>query len=157
MWLGTSGCSSVSIQSNEDPASVHKLSRLFILIRQDDVKNRQLTDDLMADLGICFSNRPTRIEVAVISPLNLDDNVYDRKVREFDADSVLTISMQHFIVDPYGGMPTINYDASLFDAFTKKRLWRAAIVNSGSTEAMERRMQKMAQSIVSQLERDGFL
>lgn len=157
VWLGTSGCSNISLQSNVDAAAVHKVNRIFILIKQDDLKTQKLAHDLAADLELCFSNRPTHIEVAILSPLDLDDNSYNHRISAFDADSVLTISMRSVVVDPYGGLPTINYDASLFDPVTKKRLWRAAIVNSGSTDAMGRRMSKMVESIVTQLEHDGFL
>ena len=152
-----SGCSSVSIQSNEDPAAVRKVSRLFIFIQQGDAKNRALADYLAADFRNCFSNRPTRFDVVITTPLDLDERAYDRRMNVFDADSVLTITMRTASVDLAGGYPTINYDASLFDRVTKQRIWRADIVNSGSPEVMEQRMQKMATAIVSQLEHDGFL
>lgn len=152
-----SGCTSISLESNKDAAAVHKVNRLFILIRQDDVKTRQLANDLAVDCGICFSNRPTRIEVAIISPLDLDDSGYNRRISAFDSDSVLTIAIRTAMLDQSGGFRTINYDVSLFDPATKKRLWRAAVVNSGSPEIMEKRMRKMVEAIVSKLDEDGFL
>jgi hypothetical protein len=151
------GCSTVSLQSNSDPAAIHRVNRLFIIIQEGDAKNRALADYLAADFRNCFSNRPTFFEVAITTPLDLDERDYERRINAFDADSVLTIGMRSVVADPYGGYPTINYDASLFERLTKKRIWRADIVNSGSPEVMEQRMQKMATAIVSQLEHDGFL
>ena len=152
-----SGCTSISVQSNKDAAAVHKVSRLFILINGGDAQNQELSNILAADLVDCFSNKPAKIQVCITSPLDLDDTAYRARMMTFMADSILTISPQNRVVDPYGGFPTIVYDASLFDPATKKREWRASITNSGGTEVMGRRMRKMAESIVSKLELDGFL
>jgi hypothetical protein len=62
-----------------------------------------------------------------------------------------------FVVSEYGGYPTIMYDVSLFDPEVKKRLWRGSVNNSGGTALMSRRMREMAEAIVSQLSKDGFL
>jgi len=136
---------------------VHHVNRLVIFIVEGDAKDRLLADYLAANFRNCFSNRPTQYDVAITTPLDLDERDYERRINSFQADAVLTVTIRHTVVDIAGGYPTINYDASLFDRATKRRIWRADIVNSGSPEVMEKRMQKMAAAIVSQLEHDGFL
>ena len=152
-----SGCTSVSLESNKDAAAVHKINRLFILINQGEVKSQPLSKSLAAAFENCFSNTPTRVDIAIASPLDLDESGYKSRMETFNADAVLVVGVQTFIVDQFGGYPTIMYDASLYDSAMKKREWRAAINNSGGTALMNRRMKEMSESIVSQLKLDGFL
>lgn len=151
------GCSTISMQSVKDAGAVHKLNRLYIFVKCGEVKNLPMMNNLAAGLVNCFSNQPAKVQVTVTSPLDLDPNVYDRQIKEFAPDSVLILSMTASVVDPYGGYPNMTFDAGLFNPATKKLEWRASIVNSGSTDVMDRRMRKMSDSIVNQLKLDGFL
>ena len=151
------GCSTVTMQSAKDADAVHKINRLYIFIKCGEIKQSTMMNNLASDLTNCFSNQPVMAKITVTSPLNLDPKVYERQVKEFAPDSVLIISVAASVVDPYGGYPNITFDASLFDPGAPKMKWRASIVNTGSTDAMERRMRKMAESIINQLKLDGFL
>jgi hypothetical protein len=155
--LGGAGCTSISVQSATDLAAVRKLDRLFIVINQDDVKKEPLTQSLRVSLQGCFTNGTPIMEMFIPSPLDLDERALDRRVRDFHPDAVLIVSLKTFTVDQTGGYPNMDYDASLFEATTHKRIWRAAINNSGSTDLMDRRMREMAGKIVQQLRQDGFL
>jgi hypothetical protein len=155
-WFGA-GCTSVSLQSSKDASAVRKTDRLFIIINQDDVKKQQLAKSLAVSFQGCFTNGAPIVEMSVLSPLDLDESAVDRRVRDFHADTVLIVSLKTFIIDETGGYPNMVYDASLYEASTHKRIWRAAINNSGSTDLMDRRMREMAEKIVQQLRQDGFL
>lgn len=151
------GCTSVKLQSTKDPAAVRKVNRLFVLINQGETENQKLSGELIDQFRNSLSNSPVLLEFSIISPLELDERVHDVKIKQFEADSVLAIRVTTFIVSEYGGYPTIIYDVSLFDSEMKKRLWRGSVNNSGGTALMSRRMREMAEAIVTQLKKDGFL
>ena len=104
-----------------------------------------------------LSNSPVQFEVAAVNPLTLDENIYNAKIDEFNPDDVLIIRVQSSVIDPFGGYPSIRYDASLMEAITKKREWRAIIDSTGDTGVMNRRMKETAETIISRLKQDGFL
>ena len=155
--LCAAGCSTVTVQSAADPAAVHKLDRLFILIDSRQVTDQELARSLVANFVVCSTNTTAQIRATAAGPLDLDGTVYDRQITAFHPDAVLVISKQEFVADAYGGYPSITYDASLYQPITKRKIWRASIVNKGSSDVMERRMRKMAESIINQLKLDGFL
>jgi hypothetical protein len=159
--LGTlvlgSGCTSVKLKSTKDPAAVRKINRLFVLINQGETDNAKLSNQLIEHFRNALSNSPVQVEFSIASPLDLDEKVHDSKIKQFDAEGVLSVSVTTFILSEYGGYPTIIYDVSLFDPELKKRLWRGSVNNSGGTALMNRRMREMAEAIVSQLKKDGFL
>ena len=156
LFLGA-GCTSVNLKSTKDPAAVRKINRLFVLINQGETDTPKLSNELTQHLRNSLSNSPVKLEFSVMSPLELDERVHDAKIKQFDADGVLVIRVTTFIISEYGGYPTIIYDVSLFDPEIKKRLWRGSVNNSGGTALMNRRMREMAEAIVSQLRKDGFL
>jgi hypothetical protein len=156
------GCTSVSLDSvsmatNEDKAAVHKVDRLFIVVNQGEGKNQPLSQSLVKAFQGCFTNATPQMDITVVSPLDLDENAYQSRISNFNADAVLVIAVKTFIVDETGGYPVILYDASLYEPTLHKRIWRAAINNSGGTALMDRRMREMAEKIVQQLHQDGFL
>jgi hypothetical protein len=156
LFLGA-GCTSVKLKSTKDPAAVRKISRLFVLINQGETDNPKLSNELSEHFRNSLSNAPVQLEFSIMSPLELDEKIHDSKIKQFNADAVLTIRVTTFVVSEYGGYPTIIYDVSLFDPEMKKRLWRGSVNNSGGTALMNRRMREMAEAIVSQLRKDGFL
>jgi len=156
LFLGA-GCTSVKLKSTKDPAAVRKINRLFVLINQGETDNPKLSNELIEHFRNSLSNSPVKLEFSIMSPLDLDEQVHDAKIKQFDADAVLVIRVTTFILSEYGGYPTIIYDVSLFDPEMKKRLWRGSVNNSGGTALMNRRMREMAEAIVSQLKKDGFL
>lgn len=151
------GCTSISLESNKDPASVRTLRRVFILISASDTKDQTLATSLETAFRECFTNATPVVEVAITSPLDLDEHALTSRMVRFTPDAVLTVSAKSRVVDTYGNYPRIVYDASLFDPIAKKRIWRASIENAGSTEVMDWRMREMAEKIVQQLHQDGFL
>jgi hypothetical protein len=152
-----SGCTSVKLKSTKDSAAVKKVNRLFVLINQGETDKPTLSNQLIGHFRNALTNTPVRCEFSISSPLDLDEKVHDAKIKEFNADGVLSISVTTFILSEYGGYPTIIYDVSLFDPESKKRLWRGSVNNSGGTALMNRRMREMADAIVAQLKKDGFL
>jgi hypothetical protein len=158
IFMGCSiGTSMVTIQATKDPSAVQKIGRLFILINHGDLGHPGYSRDLAADLQSTLSNPPPVLKISVISPLALDESVYDKKIKEFKPDAVLVIRLSTSVVDEAGGYPMLKYDVSLFDPMMKKRLWRGAVNNSGGTAFIQRRMHDMAEAIVNQLRQDGFL
>lgn len=155
--LFVAGCTSVKLQSTKDPAAVRKLSRLFILINQGETDSANLSNELAGYFRNSLSNSPVELEFSIVSPLELDERVHEAKVKQFGADAILAIRVATFVVSEYGGYPTIVYDVSLFERDFKKRLWRGSVNNSGGTALMSRRMREMAEAIVAQLRKDGFL
>ena len=155
--LFVAGCTSVSLKSTKDPAAVRKINRLFVLINQGETDNQKWSNELIEHFRNSLTNSPVRLEFSIVSPLELDERVHDARIKQFDADAVLVVRVTTFVVSEYGGYPTIMYDVSLFDPEVKKRLWRGSVNNSGGTALMSRRMREMAEAIVSQLSKDGFL
>jgi hypothetical protein len=162
------GCAdmSVTLQSNKDTTAIYHVRRLFVFIDQGSFETqpvskklaKQLKSDVLAaSLKNCLSNTSVQLEIGVVNPLALDDKIYETKIHEFLADSVLTIRIKHVVMDQFGGCPIIYYDASLFDEITHKYIWRALINNSGNPETMDQRMQKMAEAIIAQIRADGFI
>jgi hypothetical protein len=151
------GCTSVKLQSTKDPAAVRKIDRLFVLINQGETDNPKLSSELVDHFRNSLSNSPVKLEFSIMSSLELDEQIHDAKIKQFEAEAVLVIRVTTFIVSEFGGYPTIIYDVSLFDPELKKRLWRGSVNNSGGTALMNRRMREMAEAIVSQLKMDGFL
>ena len=151
------GCTSISLESNKDPAAVRKLNRLFVLINQGDTKNKPLSQSLSSAFREYFTNGTPQVDIAIASSLDLDESAMRSRMAGFTPDAILTISAVNYVVDPYGNYPRIVYDVSLFDPIAKRRIWRASIDNSGSTDFMDRRMREMARKIVQQLQLDGFL
>lgn len=87
----------------------------------------------------------------------MDEQVHSAKIKQFNADAVLVIRDISFNVNKYGDYYSIMYDVSLFDPELKKRFWRASVNNIRGLEIDDPRMRKMAEAILSQLKKDGFL
>jgi hypothetical protein len=151
------GCTSVTINSNKDEASVHQLNRLFVIVNHGEVKDKQLSNELIDGFKGCFSNAPVQVDYSIMSALDLDATAQTDKIKAFNPDAILLVSVTTYVMAEYGGYPTILYDASLYNPDHTKRLWRAAINNSGGTALMDRRMHEMAGKITTQLQTDGFL
>lgn len=157
LTLLITGCTSVQLVANKDAGAVKKLQRLFVVVNHGEANKQKLSTDLIAQFRSSLTNSLVQAEYAVVSALDLDDRVLDEKIKAFNPDAVLVIRVANYVVDQYGGYPTIRYDVSIFDHATKKRVWRSAVNNSGGTALMERRMREMADKIIGQLRDDGFL
>jgi len=152
------GCTSVTIKSNKDESSVRQLNRLSIVINHGEVSNNELSNYLIDGFKECFSNAPVQVDYSIISALDLDTKSQTERVKSFNPDAVLVVSVSTYVIAAeYGGYPEIKYDASLFDPGLTKRFWRAAVDNSGGTALMKLRMHQMAGKIATQLQTDGFL
>jgi hypothetical protein len=152
-----SSCTSISVKSNKDASASRKINRLFVIVNHGEVNDQKYSNELIQSLKNCLSNSPVQLEFSVMTPLDLNPEMHQEKVRAFDAEAVLVISVSTYVINEFGGYPTILYDASLFDPEQKKRLWRGAINNSGGTALMKRRMREMAEKLVGQLRHDGLL
>ena len=152
------GCTSITIKSNKDAASVKQLDRLYIVVNHGEVTDKSLSNYLIDGFKSCFTNSPVKVDYGVMSALDLDPKVMTDEIKAFNPDAVLVVSVSTFVVAAeYGGYPTIIYDASLYNPDHTKRIWRASIDNSGGTALMKRRMREMAGKISMQLQTDGFL
>ena len=155
--LLVAGCTSVTIKATRDPHAVHRVERLFVVINHGDLSHESYSQQLAASLASLLSNPPPVIEISVVSPLELDEKIHDRQLQQFKPDAVLVIRLTTAVVSEYGGYPTLQYDASLFDPKTERRLWRGSVNSSGGTALMQRRLRETAEVIVKQLRKDGFL
>lgn len=152
------GCTSITIKSNKDASAVRQLNRLSIVINHGEVSDKALSNYLIDGFKSCFSNAPVQVDYTVLSALDLDTKSHEQQIKAFNPDAVLEVSVTTYVVSAeYGGYPTIMYDASLYNPDLTKRLWRAAIDNSGGTALMKLRMHQMAGKIATQLQADGFL
>jgi len=151
------GCTSVKVQSTKDAQAVRKIERLFVLINHGDLGNQPYSNDLANNLRSVLSNPPPVMGISIVSPLELDERVHEAKIKQFNPDAVLVIRLTTAVLNEYGGYPILKYDASFFDPKMDKRLWRGAVNNSGGTALMKRRMREMAEVIIGQLRKDGFL
>ena len=155
--LALGGCTSVKVQATKDVESVRRLERLFLLINHGDMGNQPYSTNLANHFRMVLSNPPPVLEIGIVSPLELDEKVHQIRVEQFKADAVLVVRLTGAVLSQYGGYPVLTYDASLFDPPMKKRMWRGVVNNSGGTGLMNRRMREMAEALVAQLRKDGFL
>jgi len=151
------GCTSVQLQSNKDESGLVKLKRLFVLVNHGEADKQPYSTDFAAALKATLTNEPVELEIVIASPLDLDTKMYQKRIDAFRPTAVLVVTATGGVISEYGGYPTLIYDASLMTPDMEKRLWRARINNSGGTALMTRRMREMAEKIVQQLRRDGFL
>lgn len=150
------GCTSVKVKSVRDPNYSAKMERVFIVIG-GGTESQELDTYLSQQLRDAFSQENVETDVAILTPLDLDEKKHLERAKAFKADGILSISVTTGVISPYGGYPTLIYDASLYDPEFKTRRWRASINNSGGTGLMKRRMREMAEGIVARLKADGVL
>jgi len=100
--------------------------------------------------------RGVRVQMRVLSGLDLDERLVARDVAAWRPDGVL-------IVNFAGGsgigveVENANYDVSLIEAKTERRIWRAQVTSVrrlGTTEAM---MEEAAARVAERLESDRLL
>jgi hypothetical protein len=168
LLIFSNGCANVAVtlQSNKDAAAVHYVRRLYVLVNLGEFEKQPLSKNascqmhagVLADsLRESLTNTTVQAEIQVVNPLELNPGIYDQQIRAFHADGVLMVKLRQFVVNQFGGCPTVNFDATLLDELTHKYEWRATINNSGDPEAMDERLKKMGSAIVAQLRTDGFL
>lgn len=155
--LLVTGCTSIDVRANKDPASVRKINRMFVLIQHGDVDDQPYSRDLADALRNAFANTPVNVDIAIANPVELDEKIHMRRISQLQPDAAMVIKATGEVLSEYGGYPTIIYDVSLFEPDLEKRLWRARVDNSGGTALMKRRMREMAERIIKQLRTDGFL
>lgn len=147
-------CASVSIESARDPGFSGKVSRLYVLIRDNGQLKKSYSQNLQKALTERLSARGISSRVQIISPLELDDSRYSKDIKTFSPDAVLLIQQT-------GGTRRLQeviemyWDVSLFIPETRTRIWRASIHMSGGSSLS--RMTAMADSILSRMEQDGII
>jgi hypothetical protein len=153
------GCASVSLQSAKDASFSNPIHKLFIILNngQVDTIDPAYTPYLVAALKDEFTQKGVDIEIRIVNPLTLNDDVYRAEIASYQPEGVLTIIANGGITGPHGGMAKILYDVSLFDAGKNKRIWRARIDASGQTDVREKRMKMMAQNLVKRLSEDNLI
>jgi len=166
-WLGLvciatalPGCATVSIQSVRDPSYTNMIHKLYVIINEIQVDNidSSYTPLLTSALKNEFSQHGVEINVRSADPLVLDEKNYMAEIESYKPDGVMTIVSTGGVRGPYGGMMQIIYDVSLFDSSNaKRRIWRAQINAAGGTAVREKRMELMAQNLVSRLIEDKLI
>jgi hypothetical protein len=148
------GCAPVTIESARDPGFTGKISRLFVLIRDNGQLSSSYTQNLQKAMTERLSARGIVSQVQIVSPLELDESKYSRDIKAFSPDAVLVILWTggtrrfHEVIEVY-------WDASLNVPQTKTRIWRATIHVSGGSSLS--RMTAMTDSLLSRLEQDGII
>ena len=147
-------CAAISIESARDPGFSGKISRLYVLIRDNGQLKSSYSQNLQKALTERLSARGIVSHVQIASPLELDESKYSRDIQAFLPDAVLGIQWA-------GGTRRLSevievyWDASLQIPQTKTRIWRARIHLSGGSSLS--RMTAMTDSILSRLEQDGII
>jgi hypothetical protein len=147
-------CASISIESARDPGFSGKISRLYVLIRDNGQLKSSYSQNLQRALTERLSARGIVSQVQIVSSLELDESRYSRDIKTFSPDAVLSIQWA-------GGTRRLSevievfWDASLHIPQTRTRIWRATIHLSGGSSLS--RMTAMTDSILSRLEQDGII
>jgi hypothetical protein len=156
--LFTAGCTSITIESNKDAASVRQLKRLYILIDHGETKDRILSNHLIGGLKICFSNAPVQVEYGISSALDLDPKTSTDRIDAFNPEALLILHASYYKAQDN---LSIQYDASMYDFGQNrekpKRIWRASITTVGGFDWLKWRMNELAGKIAMKLQADGFL
>ncbi len=157
--LFLSGCASVSVQSVRDSSFSEPIHKLFVLVnhRQVDAIDAGFTPYLMGALKDEFSRKGVEVEIRMINPLALNEDIQISEIMSYKPDGVMTIVANGGVVGAYGGMAKILYDVSIFDPQRNKRIWRAQIDASGGTAVREKRMQMMVQNLIQRLSDDRII
>ncbi len=153
------GCASVSLQSAKDTSFSDPIHKLFVIVNngQVDTIDPAYTPYLVAALRDEFTQKRVDTEIRVVNPLTLNENAYVAEIASYRPEGVLTIIASGGVTGPHGGMSKILYDVSLFDAGKNKRIWRARIDASGTTDVRGKRMKMMAQDLVKRLSEDNMI
>jgi hypothetical protein len=148
------GCASVSIESARDPGFSGKISRLYVLLRDNGQLRSSYWQNLQKALTERLKARGIASQVQIISPLELDESRYSQDMKAFSPDAVLFIQSA-------GGTRRLQevieifWDASLYLPGKKTRIWRASIHMSGGSSPS--RMTALTDSILSKMEQDGII
>ena len=153
--LAAVGCVTSSIKSTRDPTFTDKLHQIYVLINHGNL-DQSYSEILQSALMTALSQRGVQCKIEIMSPLDLDESVYSDEIASYGPQAILTIVPTTYLSDAYGDhIIRIVYDASLFTAISEKRIWRAQVELSGYT--MEKRMRRMADTILQQLVKDGLI
>jgi hypothetical protein len=79
-----------------------------------------------SELNLVAGECGTTIQVIFRSPLELDTDLYAKRLQAFNADSFMTVYRAGGVLES-GIFIEMNYDARLMDISSKKMVWRAAV------------------------------
>jgi hypothetical protein len=155
--FATVGCASAKIEATKDPTYTDKLHRIYVLIHQGS-EAKSYAEGLSNSLSTALSENGIQFESRIISPLELDGDVYQDEINSYVPEAVLVIQMVGG-TSMDGKLSRIVYDASLLTPDGKRRIWRAQVENTGGIYAglIEKRMRKTAESILEQLKEDQLI
>jgi len=153
------GCASVSVKSVKDSSYDKSIHKLFVILNHTQVDNvdPNYTPYLLKALHDEFEKEKIEVSLNVIRPLSLSNQSFDSEIANYKPDGILTILANGGVSSGGGGLLSIYYDVSVFDAPTEKRIWRARIDASGGTAIREKRMAIMAQKLVHHLKEEKLI
>ena len=104
--------------------------------------------------------KASNIEVLMnpISNLDLDDKTHITRMKDFSADTFLSIRRIGGTRSAYGDIIRAAYDVKMFDAKTEKRVWRANIqLYPEGLRSIESKGDGLAIDITNQMKEDKVL
>lgn len=167
--LALSGCVTAKIESQRDDSFTKEIDRVYVH-STFGMEDRELAGAFSSAILHEFSTRGITTHTAESDPLALeeqDDEAVAAAVAEFAPTVVLILKQtaRGTSVSPGApGMPgTMSseavYDASLYDAETMRRVWRAQVSTSGDANLTtgEGTAKKLAATIAQRMQDDGLI
>jgi hypothetical protein len=94
------------------------------------------------------------IQIESISALQLDESIYDKKIKAFNPDSFLSVRRAGGTVSQNGGIILVIYDVKLTDMPSNKVVWRANIRFPRGINSIAERGEALAVDLTNKMKDD---
>lgn len=116
-----------SITTNKAPDYTREPKRIFVIANIGDELGIGYRNGFERKTIELFQRCGAELQFAYLSPLELDESIYEKKRIAYQPDSVLSIRRNGGTTDSNGTVLFLGiYDIKLFDVETNKVVWRGA-------------------------------
>jgi len=156
--IAIAGCVSTNpapeVSSNKVPGSIVEPKRVFVLTDVAVDMGAKFHDSFERKLRDVVDSCGATMEVDKMTNLELDDQAYQRKMREFGADTFLRVRRNGGTRSSTGDIIQARFDARMFDTRTKQTIWRGSVDFPRRERGLHNEGEVLAAAIASKLKED---
>ncbi len=154
----TACASQTRVSANKAADFTREPKRIFVATNIGDELGAGYKAGFQKSVTELFKSCGVSTEFVFLSPLELDESIYDKKRIAFQADTVLTIHKAGGNRDQYGLITLGIFDAKLIDVETSKVVWRGNLSTSrGGSLSNQVVGESMAVGLTNRLKSDQIL